>query len=164
MKHTIITDMGTGYSFDQIIENEIEYGPKWAELGWFEDDRFENGHYYYFSNYYGSEGGYYNEDKDELIPSWDIDDLDENDFIERYGAGKEIVDDSYFVEYPIDRELSGLHVDYDKRYKSEYFNEKYSTEEIQDENGIHYWDGRGIYQYFDGLFYPVEMERVEDKS
>ena len=41
MKHTIITDMGTGYSFDQIIENEIEYGPKWAELGWFEDDRFE---------------------------------------------------------------------------------------------------------------------------
>lgn len=157
MKHTIITDMGTGYSFDQIIENEIEYGPKWAELGWFEDDRFENGHYYYFSNYYGSEGGYYNEETDELIESFRLEEMEPEE-------AEKIQDNCEFVEYPIDRELSGLHVDYDKRYKSEYFNEKYSTEEIQDENGIHYWDGRGIYQYFDGLFYPVEMERVEDKS
>ena len=157
MKHIIITDMGTGYSFDQIIENEIEYGPKWAELGWFEDDRFENGHYYYFSNYYGSEGGYYNEETDELIESFRLEEMEPEE-------AEKIQDNCEFVEYPIDRELSGLHVDYDKRYKSEYFNEKYSTEEIQDENGIHYWDGRGIYQYFDGLFYPVEMERVEDKS
>ncbi|MBQ2204960.1 MAG: hypothetical protein II411_03615 [Lachnospiraceae bacterium] len=157
MKHTIITDIGTGYSFDQIIENEIEYGPKWAELGWFEDDRFENGHYYYFSNYYGSEGGYYNEETDELIESFRLEEMEPEE-------AEKIQDNCEFVEYPIDRELSGLHVDYDKRYKSEYFNEKYSTEEIQDENGIHYWDGRGIYQYFDGLFYPVEMERVEDKS
>lgn len=150
--------MDKGYTFEEVIENEVECGRKWLEIGWFENDEFEDGHYYYFSNYYGSEGGYYNEEKDVLIPSWDIDDMDEADFIDCYGANKEkIVDDSEFVEYPIDRELFGLHVDYDKRYKSEYFNEKYSTEEIQDENGKHYWDGRGVYQYINGLFYEVEL-------
>lgn len=155
MKHTITTDMGAGYSFDQIIENEIDYGPKWAELGWFEEFTPENGHFYYFSNYYGSEGGYYNEETDELIESFRLEEMEPEE-------AEKIQDNCEFVEYPIDRELFGLHVDYDKRYKSEYFNEKYSTEEIQDENGIHYWDGRGIYQYFDGLFYPVEMESVEE--
>lgn len=68
------------------------------------------------------------------------------------------MDSSYFVEYPINRELSELHVGYRYQdYKSEYYNELYNEEVIQDEDGLNYWDGRGIYQYIDGLFYEVEL-------
>lgn len=85
--------------------------------------------------------------------------MDEKDFIDCYGAVKDkIVDSSYFVEYPIDRELSELHVGYRyENYKSEYYNELYNEEVIKDEDGLNYQDGRGIYQYIDGLFYEVEL-------
>lgn len=176
MKKTIEVNMDKGYELDEVINDRIDCGDKWAELGWFEDFTPENGHFYYFSSYYGSDGGYYNEDKDLLVPSWDIEDMDENDFIEAYGANKDkIVDDSYFVEYPINRELSGLHVEYDyHRYKElvEMWGEKRAQEFcaryysslpliIRDEDGRSYDDGRGIYQYINGQFYEVELVEVE---
>lgn len=159
MKKTIEVNMDKGYTLEEVINDRVDCGAKWAELSWFDENYYLSGNFYYFSNYYGSEGGYYNEDKDVLIPSWDIDDMDEKDFIDCYGAGKdEIVDDSYFVEYPIDRELSELHVGYRyENYKSEYYNELYNEEVIKDEDGLNYWDGSGIYQYIDGLFYEVEL-------
>jgi len=150
MKKTITTG-NIGYAFEQVIENEIECGRKWAEMGWFDEDRFEDGHYYYFSNYYGSEGGYYNEDTDELITS---DELDEMEPEEREEFENKCWE---FVEYPIDRELSGLHVEYDTNFKSDYFNEKYGEEVIKAEDGKNYKDGSGVYQYNRGLFYQVEL-------
>lgn len=149
MKKTITTG-NIGYAFEEVIENEIEYGRKWAEMGWFDEDRFEDGHYYYFSNYYGSEGGYYNEDTDELIPSYVFDDMEPEE-------AEKIQDNCYFVEYPIDHELSGLHVDYDTNFKSDYFNEKYGEEVIKAKDGKNYKDGSGVYQYNRGHFYKVEL-------
>ena len=150
MKKTIITEMDKGYTFEEVIENEVECGRKWLEIGWFENDEFEDGHYYYFSNWYGSEGGYYNEETDELIESFVLDDMEPEE-------AEKIQDNCEFVEYPIDRELSGLHVGYDRDFKSEYFNEKYSEEVIKNDNDLNYKDGRGVYQYINGLFYPVEL-------
>lgn len=150
--------MDKGYTFEEVINDRIDFGAKWAELGWFDENYYLSGNFYYFSSYYGSEGGFYNEDTDVLIPSWDIDDMDDADFINIYGMDKENVQDNCeFVEYPINRELSGLHVDYDRRYLSDYFNEKYGEEVIKDDNDLNYQDGRGIYKYIDGLFYEVEL-------
>lgn len=142
--------MNKGYTFEEVINNNVDFGAKWAELGWFEEDSFENGHYYYFSNWYGSEGGYYNEETDELKPSYEIDEMEPEE-------AEKIWNSWDFVEYPIDREVSGLHVDYDRHYNSEYFNEKYSEEVIKDEEELNYYDGSGIYQYIDGLFYEVKL-------
>lgn len=150
MKKTIITEMDKGYTFEEVIENEVECGRKWLEIGWFENDEFEDGHYYYFSNWYGSDGGYYNEETDELIESFVLDDMEPEE-------AEKIQDNCEFVEYPIDRELSGLHVGYDRDFKSEYFNEKYSEEVIKNDNDLNYKDGRGVYQYINGLFYQVEL-------
>lgn len=155
---TIKINMDKGYTFEEVITNRIDCGAKWEELGWFDENSYLSGHFYYFSSHYGSEGGFYNEDTDVLIPSWDIDDMDDADFIDRYGMDKEkAMDNCEFVEYPIDRELSGLHVDNDRRYLSDYFNEKYGEQVIKDDNGLNYHDGEGIYQYIDGLFYEVEL-------
>lgn len=159
-----ITTGNIGYAFEEVIENEIDYGAKWAEMGWFEEDRFEEGHYYYFSNWYGSEGGYYNEETDELTLSYVLDDMEPEE-------AEKIQDNCEFVEYPINRELSGLHVEYDyNKYKElvEMWGEEHAQEFcaryysslpliIKDDNGLNYKDGSGIYQYINGLFYQVEL-------
>ena len=150
MKKTIITEMDTGYTLDGVIENEIDLGRKWAELGWFENDEFKDGQYYYFSNWYGSEGGFYNEYTDELIDSVLLDDMEPEE-------AEKIQDNGEFVEYPIERELFGLHVDYDTNFKSDYFNEKYGEVVIRAEDGKNYKDGRGVYQYLNGLFFEVKL-------
>lgn len=139
--------MDKGYTFEEVIENEVECGRKWLEIGWFENDEFEDGHYYYFNNCYGSNGAYYNEDTDELR----IDDELSEDEVNELGDGWE------WIELPIDRELFGLHVDYDTHFKSDYYNEKYGEEVIKDDNDLNYKDGRGVYQYINGLFYEVEL-------
>lgn len=146
MKHIITTDKDTSYTFDQVIENEIYCGAKWAELGCFECDEFENGHYYYFSNYDFSEGAYYNEETDELITAGELDDME----IEE---AEEIQFNWEFVNEPIDREVLGIHAEYRSKTCRLYV--------IKDEDSHDYGDGSGIYQYFDGLFYQVGIESVE---
>ena len=148
MKHTITTEMDTGYTLDGVIENEIDLGRKWAELGWFDDVDFEDGQYYYFGNYHGSDGGFYNEYTDELIDTVLLDDMEPEE-------AEKIRDNGEFVGYPIERELFGLHVDYDP-------NEKYSEEVIMDEDGKNYKDGRGVYQYLNGLFFEVKLESIKE--
>ena len=147
MKHIITTDKDTSYTFDRVIENEIYCGAKWAELGCFECDEFENGHYYYFSNCIGSFGGYYNEEKDVLITSDEVEEMEPDE-------AEEIEDNWEFVDEPIDLELWGLHV--------EYRSPSCRLLVIKDERGLDYGDGSGIYQYFDGLFYQVGIESVEE--
>ena len=136
----IITRKDTGYTLKEVIENEVELGRKWLEIGWFENDNFEDGHYYYFSNCYGSSGAYYNKDTDELKIN---DELSEDEV-------NELDDDWWWVELPIDKEIRGIHVD---------FNYTYFRDCIMDENEKCYNvdDERGVYQYIDGLFYKVEL-------
>ena len=51
-----------GYTLCQVIDENVEYGKEWASIGWLDGLEFFNEKYYYFSNYYGSEGGLYDEE------------------------------------------------------------------------------------------------------
>lgn len=145
----IEVDEEVGYTLEEVIENEVDYGAKWLEMGWFESDTFEDECFYYFSNYYGSEGAYYNEDTDTLITSGEL------DYMEDDKKREEIEDTWEFVECPIDREVSGLHEDFEDRN----FRSLYNPIVIKDGDGLSYKDGRGLYQYVDGKFHPVELLR-----
>ena len=146
---TIKTIKEKGVSLDYIIENVIDHGKQWAELGFFECDEFENGHYYYFSNYYGSEGAYFNEENGAFYTSGELDygDLSEEEV-------EAIQDNWEFCETPIDREIIPTVV-----------NDTFTIDEyvIKDENGRSYGQGSGIYQYFDGQFYPIKIIEMDEK-
>jgi len=145
MKHIITTDMGFGYKFDQVIEKEIDYGPKWAEKDCFDGLEFGNRHYYYFSNCDGSEGGYYDPVSNELVTAGELDDMEPEE--------REDIENNWdFVDEPICWEVCGLHVEYRSPDCHLYV--------IKDEDGYDYGAFPGIYQYFYGLFYPVEIDEV----
>ena len=137
-----------GYLLYQVLDENVDYGKEWARMGWFSDPGFTNGKFYYFSNYYGSEGGFYDEEKDVIIPSYDIDYMDEEAFIEAYGINKEEAEELEFVEEPIIRELNGLHVENE--------NGRYGPLVIKDEDGFIY--EQGIYKFMYGLFYRVVLK------
>ena len=148
VKIMIKVDEEVGYTLEQVVENEVDYGAKWLEMGWFESDEFEDECFYYFSNYYGSEGAYYNEDTDTLITGGELDDMEDS-------KREEIEDNWEFVELPIDRQVTGLHED----YEDINFRSLYNPIVIKDEDDLSYKDGRGLYQYLGGKFYPVELSR-----
>ena len=140
-----------GYILSQVLDENVDCGKEWLRIGWFSNDpEFTNEKFYYFSNYYGSEGGFYDEEKDVIIPSYNIDYMDEEDFIEEYGINKEEAEELEFVEEPIIRELNGLHVE------NEYG--RYGPLVIKDENGFIYKHVQGIYKYMNGLFYRVVLK------
>lgn len=142
---------GRGYILYEVIDENVDYGRNWLKTGnWTLDIGYTNGKFYYFSNWYGSEGGRYNEEEDVIIPSYDIDDMDEEDFIEAYGINKEEAEDLEFVEEPLLRELDGLHVDHE--------NGRYGQLVIRDGDGRNYKNGQGIYKFRNGLFYKVVLK------
>lgn len=150
---TIKTIKENGVSLDYIIENVIDHGKQWAEIGFFECDEFENGHYYYFSNYYGSEGAYFNEQTGAFYTS---DELDYGDLSSE--EVEEIQDNCEFCETPIDREIIPTVV-----VKKTYGFSTIDEYVIKDENGRSYGQGSGIYQYFDGQFYPIKIIEMDEK-
>lgn len=140
-----------GYILYQVLDENVDCGKEWVQSGWFYDDlSFTNEKFYYFSNYYGSEGGFYNEEKNVIIPSLYVDEMDEEDFIEAYGITKEEAEELKFVEEPVIRELDGLHIENE--------NGKYGPLVIKDEKGFSYKDGQGIYKFRNGLFYRVVLK------
>lgn len=146
---TIKTIKGKGVNLDYIIEHVIDHGKQWAEIGFFECDEFENGHYYYFNNYYGSEGAYFNEENGAFYTSGELDygDLSEEEV-------EEIQDNWEFCETPIDREIIPTVV------KDTFTIDEYV---IKDEEGRSYGECSGIYQYFDGQFYPIEIIEMDEE-
>lgn len=76
MKKTLKTNSTVSYTFNELLRKEIVGGRYWEKLGYFDEVDFEDGNYYYFSNYYGSEGGYYIEDKDEIMPSYMLESME----------------------------------------------------------------------------------------
>ena len=143
---------GRGYLLYEVIDENVDYGKDWLKVyNWLEGIEFTNEKFYYFSNWYGSVGGFYNEEKDIIIPSVDIDDMDEEDFIEAYGIDKEKAENELeFVEEPILRELDGLHVEPE--------NGRHGPLVIMDEDGLNYKCGRGIYKFRNGFFYKVVLK------
>ena len=51
MKKTIEVNMDKGYTLEEVINDRIDCGAKWAELGWFDENYYLSGNFYYFSNY-----------------------------------------------------------------------------------------------------------------
>ena len=142
---TIKTDIG--YNLNQVLEENIEHCYDW---GYLECMTFMDEGYYYFSNWHGSDGGRYNEKMGIIIPSSDIDDMDDKDFIEAYGMDKEGAENLEFVEEPLIRELDGLHVENE--------NGKYGPLVIKDSDGLNYKCGQGIYKFRHGHFYKVVLK------
>lgn len=142
---TIKTDIG--YNLNQVLEENIEHCYGWRCLDYMS---FTDEGYYYFNNWYGSDGGRYNEKMDIIIPYYDIDDMDDKDFIEVYGMDKEEAENLEFVEEPLIRELDGLHVEYE--------NGRYGPLVIKDSDGLSYNCGRGIYKFRNGHFYKVVLK------
>ena len=140
-----------GYILSQVLEENVDCGKEWVRMGWFYDDLvFNNEKFYYFSNIYGSDGGFYDEEKDVIIPLHDIDEMDEEDFIEAYGMNKEEAENLEFVDEPIIRELKGLHIE----NKNAIYD---GSLIIKDEAGRSY-SGKGIYKFINGLFYRVVLK------
>lgn len=134
-----------GYRLNEVLEENVDCWSGWA--GYIEDLNFTDENYYYFSNYYGSEGGRYNEKYEQIIPCYDIEDMDEEDFIKTYGMNKDEAENLEFVEEPLIRELQGLHVE----------NERYGGP-LVDGKGRNYKSGQGIYKFRNGLFYRVVLK------
>ena len=139
-----------GYTLSQVLDENVDCGKEWARIGWLDGMEFFNEKFYYFSNYYGSEGGFYDEEKEVIIPSYNIEDMDDEDFIEAYGMNKDEAEELEFIEEPIIRELQELHIVH------EYG--KYGPLVIEDGDGCNYKNGKGIYKYMNGLFYRVVLK------
>ena len=154
---TIKTIKEKGVSLDYIIENVIDHGKQWAELGFFECDEFENGHYYYFSNYYGSEGAYFNEENGAFYTSGELEDYEYHGLSEEEAEEIQNSWDWEFCEVPIDWEIVPTVV------KDTHSLSTIDEYVIKDEEGRSYGEGSGIYQYFDGQFYPIEIIEMDEE-
>ena len=139
-----------GYTLSQVLDENVDCGKEWVQIGWMDDLKFFNEKFYYFSNYYGSEGGFYDEEKDVIIPSYYIEDMDDRDSIEAYGLTKEEVEELEFIEEPVIRELQEPHI------VNKYG--RYGPLVIKDVDGFLYEKIKGIYKYMNGLFYRVVLK------
>lgn len=139
-----------GYKLKEVLEENVDCWGSWACHGYIDGITYTDEGYYYFSNYYGSEGGRYNEKWDQIIPYYDIYEMDEENFIEKYCMNKEEAENLEFVEEPLIRELQGLHVDNE--------NGRYGPLVIRDGDGRNYKNGSGMYKFRNGLFYKVVLK------
>lgn len=139
-----------GYLLYQVIDENIDYGKEWAQIGWLNDMGFINEKFYYFGNYYGSEGGFYDEEKDVIIPSYDIDNMDDGYFIETYGKTKDEAEELEFIEEPLIREVQEPQIVNEKG--------KYGPLVIRGGDGRNYKYGKGLYKFKNGLFYRVVLK------
>ena len=139
-----------GYILSQVLDENVDCGKEWVRIGWFKDMEFFNEKLYYFGNFYGSEGGFYDGEKDVIIPSYDIEDMDDGDFIEAYGMNKDEAEELEFIEEPIIRELQEPHI------VNEYG--RYGPLVIKGGDGRNHESGKGIYKYMNGLFYRVVLK------
>ena len=145
---TVITSKG--YTLSQVIDENVECGKEWGRIGWLDGMEFFNEKFYYFGNYYGSYGGFYDEEKDVIIPSNYIEDMDDKDFIEYYGMTKDEAEELEFIEEPIIDELQEPQIAH--KYG------KYGPLVIEDGDGLHYGSGKRLYKYMNGLFYRVVLK------
>lgn len=141
---------GNGYTLSQVVDENIDCGKEWVQIGWLNDMEFFNEKLYYFSNFYGSEGGFYDGEKDVIIPSNYIEDMDDGDFIEYYGMTKDEAEELEFIEEPIIRELQ------EPQIVNE--NGRYGPLVIEDGDGRNYKNGEGVYKFKNGLFYRVVLK------
>ena len=139
-----------GYTLSQVLDENVDCGKEWARIGWLEGMEFFNEKFYYFGNLYGSEGGFYDEEKDAIIPSCNIECMDDKDFIEAYGMSKDEAEELEFIDEPILLELQELHIV--NKYGS------YGPLVIKDGDGYYYENGKGVYKYMNGLFYRVVLK------
>lgn len=139
-----------GYTLSQVLDENVDCGKEWERIGWLENMEFFNEKFYYFSNFYGSDGGFYDEEKDVIIPSYDIEGMDDKDFIEAYGMNKDEAEELEFIEEPIIRELQELHI------VNEYG--RYGPLVIKGGDGRNYENGKGLYKYMNGLFYRAVLK------
>ena len=139
-----------GYTLSQVLDENVDCGKEWARIGWLDGMEFFNEKFYYFSNYYGSEGGFYDEEKEVIIPSYNIEDMDDEDFIETYGMTKDEAEELEFIEEPAILELQEPHIVNE--------NGRYGPLVIKDGDGCNYKNGKGIYKYMNGLFYRVVLK------
>lgn len=162
MKMVMVTNRAVGYSFDEVVEREVDGYQFWSAAEGLEDlaadNFFEDGNYYYFSNYYGSDGGYYNpEDGATFYTSSELDCMDE-DMVE------DIQNNWNFVEEPCIKEIYNLRAGFESEREYQFYGEKRiigcGEEVIRDEDGHLYRYG-GIYQFIGDKFYPVEL--MEEK-
>ena len=145
---TVITSKG--YILSQVIDENVDCGKEWVRIGWLEGVEFTNEKFYYFNNYYGSEGGFYDGEKDVIIPSYDIEDMDDKDFIERYGMTKDEAEELEFIEEPAILEVQ------EPQIVNE--NGRYGPLVIKDGDGRNYKNGKGVYKFMNGLFYRVVLK------
>ena len=146
----LTTKVSKGYILSQVLDENVDCGEEWVRIGWLDDLEFFNEKFYYFSNFYGSEGGFYDVEKDVIIPSYYIEDMDDEDFIETYGMNKDEAKELEFIEEPIIRELQ------EPRIVNEYG--RYGPLVIKGGDGRNYKSGRGVYKYMNGLFYRVVLK------
>lgn len=139
-----------GYTLSQVLDENVDCGKEWGRIGWLDGMEFFNEKFYYFSNFYGSDGGFYDEEKDIIIPYNYIEDMDDKDFIEDYGMTKDEAEELEFIEEPIIRELQEPHIV--KEYRS------YGPLVIKGGDGRNYESGKGLYKYMNGLFYRVVLK------
>lgn len=139
-----------GYTLSQVLDENVECGKEWGRIGWLDDVEFFNEKFYFFSNYYGSDGGFYDEENDVIIPSYCIEDTDDKDFIEYYGMTKDEVEELEFIEEPVIHEVQ------EPQIAKEYG--KYGPLVIKDGDGINYGNGKKLYKYMNGLFYRVVLK------
>lgn len=139
-----------GYTLSQVIDENVDCGKEWVRIGWLDDLEFFNEKFYYFGNYYGSDGGFYDEEKDVIIPSSYIDDMDDGDFIEFYGMNKDEAEELEFIEEPLIREVQ------EPQIVNEYG--RYGPLVIMGGDGRNYKNGKRIYKFKNGLFYRVVLK------
>lgn len=143
MEKVMRTNLAVCYTLDEVMAREIVCYKQWADCGLLEDLDYETGGYYFFSNYYGSEGGYYN--GSDFYMGWELDDMPTDD-------AEKIMDEYDFVEEPCIKEVHGLYAGY------EYEHNGWGSgdEVLRDENGHVYRHG-GLYQKIGSYFHPVEL-------
>lgn len=158
MEKTLKTNLTVSYTFSELLRKEIVGGRYWEKMGYFDDVEFEDGNYYYFSNWYGSNGGYYIEDKDEIMPSYKLESMEPE-------KADKIQHDNIFVEEPILTDVYEPRAGHEIEREYAGYRGKcidgYGKEVIRDINGKTYSHG-GVYQYLNEYFYPVEL--VEEKG
>lgn len=139
-----------GYTLSQVLDENVDCGKEWERIGWLENMEFFNEKFYYFSNYYGSEGGFYDEEKDVIIPTYDIEGMDDKDFIEAYGMNKDEAEELEFIEEPVIRELQEPQI--------VHIYGRYGPLVIKGGDGRNYENGKGLYKYMNGLFYRAVLK------
>ena len=139
-----------GYTLSQVLDENVECGKEWGRIGWLDGMEFFNEKFYYFSNYYGSDGGFYDEEKDVIIPSNNIEDMDDTDFIECYGMTKDEAEELEFIEEPVINELQEPQI--------VHIYGRYGPLVIKDRDGLIYGSGKRLYKYMNGLFYRVVLK------